>query len=340
MYPDQRNFDLIKQFLYKQGFSDISSYKEKYLIRRLAIRMRQRNCNNFEDYYNTITQNKAEIKLLKKCLSINVTKFFRDPDTWDEFQHLLTLYIKNINEKAVPPSLRIWSAGCAVGPEPYSIACIVHHTLGNQLLKYNVRIRASDFNEELLQIARRGIYEGEILENIPKEFLVKYFESFGQGQRVKYNIRKMIDFSYLDLIKDKFHFPKFDVIFCRNVLIYFSKNIQKNIFRKFYDLLHPEGYLILGRTEILTPSFRESFEIYSLRHRIYQKKLDSGPPPLEKKITHKRDLKCLKCGIKFDRLVDLRLHERKNACGKFRCNFCPKKFDSEIRLRAHLKFFH
>lgn len=205
------------------------------------------------------------------------------------------------------------------------------------MLKYNIRIYASDFNEELLQVARRGIYEGEILDNVPKEYLLKYFEPFGKGQRVRFNIRKLVDFSYLDLIRDKFHFPKFNVIFCRNVLIYFSKDVQKSIFSKFYDLLFPEGFLILGRTEILSPSFRENFEILSLRHRIYQKKLDSEPSPLEKKISNKRNLIC---GSKFDQLVDLRLHERKNSCSKFRCKFCPKKFDSEIRLRAQLKYFY
>lgn len=340
MYPDQQNLNLIKQFLYKRGFADISSYKEKYLSRRLAIRMKRKNCKTYEDYYDTLIQNETEINMLKKSLSINVTEFFRDPDTWDEFLRLFKSYIKGISIRVLSPSLRIWSAGCAVGPEPYSIACVVHHILGNNFLKYNVKIYATDFNEELLQIARRGIYEGEILDNIPKEFLLKYFEPFGKGQRVKFNIRRMVDFSYLNLLKDKFAFPKCNVIFCRNVLIYFSKDIQKSIFRKFYDILVPEGFLILGRTEILSSSFRKCFDVSSLRHRIYQKKLDSEPPPIKKRIKQKRNLKCSKCRQKFDRLVDLRLHERKNTCNQYRCRFCPKTFDSEVRYRAHLKYFH
>ncbi|MHA2246922.1 MAG: CheR family methyltransferase [Candidatus Hodarchaeales archaeon] len=340
MYPDQQNLALIKQFLYKRGFSDISSYKEKYLIRRLTIRMRKRNCNTFEAYYDDLSQNANEIKLLKKSLSINVTEFFRDLDTWDEFQRLFKQYIYKLNEKTFSPLVRIWSAGCAVGPEPYSIACVVHHIIGKKLLKYNIKIYASDFNEELLQIARRGIYQGEILTNIPREFLLKYFERFGRGLRVKYNIRRMIEFSYLNLMRDKFTFPKLNVIFCRNVLIYFGKDIQRVIFRKFYDLLVPGGYLILGRTEILPPSFRKSFKITSLRHRIYKKRIDSEPPPKEKRITQKRILKCSKCGQKFDDLVDLRLHERKNTCRQFRCRFCLKSFDTEIRIRAHEKYFH
>ncbi len=340
MLPDPQSFNLIKQYLYKRGFCDISSYKDKYLSRRLAIRMRGRNCKTYEDYYDILVQNDKEINLLKKSLSINVTKFFRDPDTWEEFQSIMKSYIKERNEIKISPSLRIWSAGCAVGSEPYSIACIIHHALGNQFRKLNVKIYASDFNEELLQIARRGIYEGEILENVPKEFLINYFEPFAKGKRVKYNIRRMVDYSFVNLLKDQYRFPKLDIIFCRNVIIYFSKDIQNEIFRKFYNLLVPNGFLILGRTEILSQSFRESFDVYSLRHRIYRKKSDSKPPQIKKKVKQHRNLKCIKCGQKFDRLVDLRLHERKNSCSKFRCKLCPKKFNSEIRYRAHMKYFH
>ncbi|UCG01242.1 MAG: protein-glutamate O-methyltransferase CheR [Candidatus Heimdallarchaeota archaeon] len=338
MLPDQQ-LNLIKQYLYKRG-CDISSYKDKYISRRLAIRMRGHNCKTYEDYYDILIQNDKEINLLKKSLSINVTKYFRDPDTWEEVQRILSFYVKEIKEREISPSLRIWSAGCAVGSESYSIASIVHHTLGNHFLKYDVKIYATDFNDELLQIARRGIYEGEILENIPKEFLVKYFEPFAKGKRVKYNIRKMVDYSYLDLLKDNYRFPKLNIIFCRNVIIYFSKEIQKEIFRKFDNLLVPNGFLILGRTEILPQSFKESFDVFSLRHRIYRKKLDSSPPPIAKKVKKKQNLKCARCGKKFDRLVDLRLHERKNSCIKYRCKLCPKKFDSEIRYRAHMKYFH
>ena len=169
---------------------------------------------------------------------------------------------------------------------------------------------------------------------------MKYFEPFAKGKRVKYNIRRMVDYSYLDLLKDKYRFLKLDVIFCRNVIIYFSKEIQKEIFRNFYNLLVPNGFLILGRTEILPQSFKESFEVFSLRHRIYRKKFDSIPPPIKKKVKKNQNLKCSKCGQKFDRLVDLRLHERKNTCSKFRCRLCSKRFDSEIRFRAHLKYFH
>lgn len=340
MLSDQQNFNLIKQYLYKRGFCDISSYKDKYLSRRLAIRLRNQNCSTYEDYYDILIQNDKEINLLKKSLSINVTKFFRDPDTWEEFQRIFKVYVKEKKTNTLSTTLRIWSAGCAVGSEPYSIACIVHHTLGKQFLKYNVRIYASDFNDDLLQIARRGSYEGEILEDIPTEFSMSYFEPFAKGKRVKYNIRRMVDFSYLNLLKDQYRFPKLDIIFCRNVIIYFSKDIQKEIFRKFYNLLVPNGFLILGRTEILPHTFRERFDVFSLRHRIYRKKPDSNPPPIKKKLKQNRNLKCARCGQKFDDLVDLRLHERKNSCRKFRCRLCQKKFDTEIRYRAHRKYFH
>ncbi|MFX0053155.1 MAG: CheR family methyltransferase, partial [Candidatus Hermodarchaeota archaeon] len=127
-FSDPYHLDLVKQFLYKRGFSDISSYKEKYLTRRILIRMRKQECVTFEDYYDILQQDDQEVNLLKKTLSVNVTEFFRDPDTWDTIRMIIREHInkKRSNEH----SLRIWSAGCAVGSEPYSIAMIVHNILG------------------------------------------------------------------------------------------------------------------------------------------------------------------------------------------------------------------
>lgn len=340
---DPYHLDLLKSFLYKRGFSSISSYKEKYLTRRIIIRIRKRECNSFEDYYNILLKDEKEVSHLKKTLSVNVTEFFRDSDTWDAFRTLLRSYI---NSKHNSSSLRIWSAGCAVGPEPYSIAMTVHHVLGSRNLQYNVKIYATDFNEELLQIARRGIYEGEIIDNIPIDYNTKYLDVIGaKGRRVKYSIRRMVDFGYLDLITSQFMFKNLDIIFCRNVLIYLDKEIQEVIMSKFHQNLVPGGYLILGRTELLHPKLRESdsFTTYDLKHRIYKKGGSSktiAPKIRKKEIDKSKKFKCLKCGKYFNQVSSLRIHEKRD-CGKnFRCRACGKKFDSEIRLRAHTKYFH
>ncbi|MFX0053209.1 MAG: CheR family methyltransferase, partial [Candidatus Hermodarchaeota archaeon] len=253
---------------------------------------------------------------------------------------------EHINKKrSNEHSLRIWSAGCAVGPEPYSIAMIAHNILGSRNLQYNVKIYATDFNEELLQIARRGIYEGEILDNVPPDYLINYFDSFGKKAfRVKYNIRRMVDFGYLNLINSNFMWKNLDLIFCRNVLIYLDKDIQEVIMEKFHQCLIPDGYLVLGRTEILHPSLREEkqFVTQSLKHRIYRKSGSATFTPRIKlkKMDQSKRFKCLRCGKIFSQLASLRVHERRD-CGKiFRCKACGKKFDSEVRLRVHSKYFH
>lgn len=336
------HLNLVKQYLYKRGFSDISSYKEKYLKRRIAIRMRKHECNTFEDYYELLRRDDQEVNQLKKTLSVNVTEFFRDSDTWHTFRMILRDYL---DKKKPDYSLRIWSAGCAVGPEPYSIAMTTHHVLGSRNLQYNVKVIATDFNEELLQIARRGIYEGEILDNVPPDYLVNYFDLFGKkAYRVKYNIRRMVDFGYLNLITSNYMWKNLDMIFCRNVLIYLDKDIQEVIMKKFHRCLVSDGFLILGRTEILHPSLREGkyFLSNSLKHRIYRK---SGSTLFKPKIKLRemdkdKRFKCIKCGKIFSQVASLRVHEKRD-CGKiFRCKACGKKYDSEIRLRAHTKYFH
>jgi chemotaxis protein methyltransferase CheR len=354
MYSDTLNLELIKQFLYKQGFTDISSYKPKYFARRLAVRMKKENCNSFLDYYSKLRRDPEEVKILRNSLSINVTSFFRDTETWDQFRAELKIYLKEKKKRDLPPSINIWSAGCAIGAEPYSIAIMLHELLGGQLLWYekNLRVFATDFNEDLLMVARRGIFEGDVMRFVPSAVLNKFFDKFGPKKgsfKIKYNVKKFVDFSYLDLTAFKHWKQNLDAIVCRNVLIYFSKDLQEQIMRKFYNLLLPGGILLLGGTEILHSALRDSFELLSVKHKLYKKKeglskvIKKETPNLKKGKREKFvDLKCSKCGTSFLRLIDLRIHERKKNCGKkqYRCKTCRKKFESEARLKIHIKYFH
>ncbi len=354
MYSDTMNIDLIKQFLFKHGFTDISSYKPKYFARRLATRMKKGKCTSYLEYYAKLKNDPEEIIILRKSFSINVTSFFRDVETWDQFRATLKTYLNRKKEQKIPSSLNIWSAGCAIGAEPYSIAIMVHELLGSQLLTYekNLKIYATDFNEELLSVARRGIYEGEVMRFIPSDILNKFFDPFGSDKgtfKIKYSIRKYVEFSYLDLTLFKHWKQNLDVIVCRNVLIYFSKDLQEQIIRKFYNHLSPGGLLLLGGTEILHSALRDSFEIISVKHKLYRKKEINSTKISNNATFAKKEkkepyynLKCSKCGTKFLRPIDLRIHERKKNCGKieFRCKICRKEFDTKTRLNIHTKYFH
>ncbi|MFX0085382.1 MAG: CheR family methyltransferase [Candidatus Hodarchaeota archaeon] len=354
MYSDTMNIDLIKQFLFKHGFTDISYYKPKYFTRRLATRMKKGKCTSYLEYYKKLKNDPEEINILRNSFSINVTSFFRDTETWDRFRVTLKDFLNKKKEQKLPSSINIWSAGCAIGAEPYSIAIMVHELLGSQLLTYekNLKIYATDFNEELLSVARKGIFEGEVMRFVPSDILIKFFDPFGLNKgtfKIKYIIRKYVEFSYLDLTLFKHWKQNLDAIVCRNVLIYFSKDLQEQIIHKFYNHLLPGGLLLLGGTEILHSALRDSFEIISVKHKLYRKKIINSAKIRKNEILTKKEkkelyfnLKCSNCGVKFLRPIDLRIHERKKNCGKikFRCKICRKEFKTRTRLNIHSKYFH
>ncbi|MHA2334497.1 MAG: CheR family methyltransferase, partial [Candidatus Hodarchaeales archaeon] len=342
MFQDTEKIDLIRKLLLKKGFK--SSYKDNYFHRRIRIRMRKIGVIKYGDYYHVLINDDNELERLKKSLSINVTNFYRNPDTYEQFQYLFQWYVEEIVDSRRLPEIRIWSAGCAVGAEPYSIAMIVNQTLRekNNLNRYKIKIYATDFNEELLAIAREGIYENEVLGDMPKGVLSEYFTRIAPSQyKVIDEIRNMVDFSHLDLTSNIFPFGKLDIIFCRNVLIYFDNDLKDNLFRKFYEMINPGGLLVLGRTEAISLDFRDHYQSLSLKHRIYQKQV-AGP---QVQNTQKRPViryKCKTCGEVFHSSRDLDTHRKMHILKKraFRCKICNKKLKSEIRLKVHMSIAH
>ncbi|MHA2296251.1 MAG: CheR family methyltransferase [Candidatus Hodarchaeales archaeon] len=340
-FADVSNVDLIKKLLVKKGFN--ASYKDNYFFRRLHIRMRRKNCNSYETYYYLLNRDVSEFNALKKNLSINVTSFFRNPDTYDKFRELLVDYVKNVVNNKNRPTLRIWSAGCAVGAEPYTIAMVIDQVLKHKLQNYEIKIMATDFNEELLSIARRGIYDEQLFLDTAKETLQKYFDRFGNSQyRLKVKIRRMVDFSYLDLMASSFPFKQLDAVFCRNVMIYFSKEHQDHLFNNFHNILIPNGILVLGRTETISPSYSHLFKSLSLKHRVYQR--NGGEKRLYREIKGKtRKHTCSYCSESFYRLIDQKIHERRHLTEKTRglyCKICGKLLANELRLKVHMRYAH
>lgn len=340
-FPDVSNVDLIKQILIKRGFN--ASYKDNYFFRRLHIRMRKKGCNSYEQYYYLLNRSdNNEFDLLKKNLSINVTSFFRNPDTYVEFKDLFTQYMQNFVKRKANPIIRIWSAGCAIGAEPYTIAMIVDQVLGHRTKSFDVKIMATDFNEELLSIARRGIYDAQLFTDTSEEVLLKYFEPFGNSQyRLKYSVKRLVDFSYLDLMSNTFPFKQLDFIFCRNVLIYFSREQQEQLFSRFHDVIIDGGMLILGRTETIPPSHSNYFKSLSLKHRIYQKQVREDKS-ISRGFKQENRYSCSQCNETFHRLIDLKIHERGHLTKEtgFRCKICSKILQNELRLNVHMKYAH
>ncbi|MFW9915189.1 MAG: CheR family methyltransferase [Candidatus Thorarchaeota archaeon] len=266
--PDEDILPKLKQQLLQMGF-DISSYKTNYLKRRLRVLLRRSNCATYSQYLEQLRKDPREVEKLKRTFSINVTRFFRNLDSFWAVQKIILPELLRIGPRR--SVAKVWSAGCAMGPEPYTLAMLIH----DYRLRYpnlrNARILGTDLNPDLLRIAEIAEYSSEAFEETPATFMSKYLSSQGEGRyRVIPAIRSMVHFQQHDLLSP-ISMGTQDLIVCRNVLIYFGKEQQEKIFSSFSRCLQDGGMLLLGRTESLPITARKEFEIVNGRHRIYRR---------------------------------------------------------------------
>jgi len=261
---------VIKKMLKKMNI-DVTGYKDDFLRRRIRSRMLMLKLNSTAEYLRYLKHNKTERLKLLNALKINVSNFFRDPPLWKFLEHkIFPQLIKKVAETGT--TLRIWSAGCASGQEPYSIAMLALEVAERMKCNVRINIYATDINENALLIARNGIYGLQEIRNIPPNLISKYFRYVRGGLfEIKPHIKRLIQFKRHDLLKD--NPPLFiNIIFCRNVLIYFNKNTQVLVLKKFYRSLVNNGFLVLGMTESLPKRLNSLFEPVSLKYRVYIKK--------------------------------------------------------------------
>ena len=264
-------FEALKKMIFKETGIDCSKYKDNYLKRRIDVRLRVNRVKTYAEYMRLLVTNPDEYRSLIDDIAINVTKFFRDPETFDVLENVILpslIYGKAMGKKR---AIRVWSAGCASGEEPYSIAILLRELLGEEFGDYLVSIHATDVDTESLAQARKGLYNGPQLENVPEAYLKRYFERQGDCYQISKEIMRMVKLSRLDLFSEV-RPSHFDMILCRNVVIYFSKEMQYQLYRQFYDALNSDGYLVLGKTESLIGGSKDLFALIDPKERIYQKK--------------------------------------------------------------------
>ncbi|EHR77513.1 chemotaxis protein [Thermococcus litoralis DSM 5473] len=271
-----RGYELIKAELFKHLGVSGDAYKDTYLKRRIQARMRKLGISNTMEYYQLLRKNRQELNNLILTVAINVTEFFRDPPVWRTFQKKIIPELIRYKREANSRSIKIWSAACSTGQEPYSIAISLYETLGDDLKGFKISILGTDIDREALQIAIKGVYPVEVVEkNIPKHVINKYFLKSDEFYRVLPKLRKLVKFQHFNLFSRAY--PKgFDVIFLRNVLIYMEKEAQEKVFRQMYEALENHGYLILGKTETILGNASHLFKLYDLPSRIYKKNLEVG----------------------------------------------------------------
>ncbi len=249
-----------------RGFA-IGSYKEPCLRRRLAVRMRARGVHTFGAYGAVLDRIPEEYDLLLDALTINVTKFFRNTDTY-----------KLLRERVVPElaarprTAAVWSAGCASGEEPYSLALLfTEHAARNAAgARARVRIDATDLDPGALEALKRAAYAGPAVEDVPKALLTRYF-SPGPPYRLDAAVTRLVHPARHDLTTDPPPQPPYDLIVCRNVVIYFDRPTQERLFQSFFDALVSGGYLLLGKVETLFGPARAKFKLEEPRERLFSR---------------------------------------------------------------------
>jgi chemotaxis protein methyltransferase CheR len=251
------------------GFT-VDAYKEKCVRRRIAVRMRACGVHTYQDYQTILERTPAEYELLRDALTINVTRFYRNPETWNLLRRDLVPLL------AAGPAGRLsaWSAGCSSGEEPYTLAALVADHLdrcGRPDELERLTIDATDVDRASLDHAAAGRYRSEALSEMPPDLVRAYFEPVDAGYRVIERLRRRVHVRRLDLSRQAPARRTYQLILCRNVVIYFDRPMQERVFQTFAAALAPGGFLVLGKVETLFGPARDLLQLIDPRERIYRR---------------------------------------------------------------------
>ncbi|MGJ9382041.1 CheR family methyltransferase [Salipaludibacillus sp. CF4.18] len=229
---------------------DLSYYKETQMKRRLTSLRDKRGFANFEEYYKAMTQEQELFEEFLQRMTINVSEFFRNPQRWTVLEKkIIPRLLKNQS------SIKMWSAACSTGEEPYSLVILL-----NQFLTYKqIDLLATDLDQSILDRAINGFYPERALKEVENKKLQTYFEKQDLGYSVNDEVKKPIRFGRHNLLHDKFE-TGFDLIVCRNVMIYFTEDAKDKLYQKFADALKPGGVLFVGSTEQIFNAQRYGLE--------------------------------------------------------------------------------
>ncbi len=249
------DFDAIRKYVYNTIGINITNEKRNLLQSRLQKILRKETFKSFEEYYNYLVNDKTGTALseLANNISTNYTYFYRENEHFDFFVEagLKEILKKKVNQKS--NDLRLWSAGCSSGEEPYTIMMMMMQKMGDMYKKFDAGILATDISLKALDTAKKGIYDPDKLKRLPAGYDQKYFDKIDDNSyQIKDFVKNEVTFRRFNLMNDIFPFKKeFDAIFCRNVMIYFDNDTRATLVRKFYDFLEVGGYLFIGHSETI-----------------------------------------------------------------------------------------
>lgn len=251
----EKDFTRFADFI-KLNYGINLTQKKSLIENRLKNTLISKGYDSFSKYIDNIIKenNSNDIELMLNKLTTNYTYFMREEQHFKFFKNVILPYLLEKNKSR--KMFSIWSAGCSSGDEPYTISMILKDFMGSKAKEWDTRVLATDVSNNALNLAKQGVYDEQALKGVPSDWKKKYFKE--TSEKDKYQVSDEIknnvifkNFNLMNPIKFKI---KFDVIFCRNVMIYFEKDTKTDLVRRFYDATHPGGYLLIGHSESLDKS--------------------------------------------------------------------------------------
>jgi chemotaxis protein methyltransferase CheR len=269
MTADEAAFAALTRKISREAGLTLAAYKDKCLRRRIAVRMRACGVKTYSDYQAVLDRIPAEYERLKDAITINVTRFYRNAETWNLMRGDLIREICQANHGEI----RVWSAGCSSGEEPYTLTMLIADHLEQQGTPErlgHVSVDATDIDRQCLERARAGRYRREALTELPPVWVERYFEQDGDECRVIERLRQRVQVQAADLSNDPPPRHNYHLILCRNVVIYFERAAQERVFATFARALAPGGFLVLGKVETLFGPARDRLTLLDPRERVYR----------------------------------------------------------------------
>jgi chemotaxis protein methyltransferase CheR len=266
-----KEFKQLAEFIERNYGIHLKEEKKTLVAGRLHNVLVEKNFKNFTEYFEYLTSDKSNeaLNTLLNKITTNHTFFMREVDHFYYFRDVVLPYLK---ETIKDKDLRIWSAGCSSGEEPYTLAMLINDFFGKEKIWWDTKVLATDISDRVLEIARKGQYLNSNIETIPPMWKNSYFNKIdNEKSQITDKIREEIIFRKFNLMEKKLPFKrKFHVIFCRNVMIYFDSDTKDALVNRFYEHLEPGGYLFIGHSESLN---RETTKLKYLMPAVYRKEL-------------------------------------------------------------------
>lgn len=262
-------FTQFRDLIYEASGINFTTSNRSILESRLRERLRSSGSDNLSEYYRRIKREPEELRVLLDTVTTNLTRFFRNTAHIQAFEYAILPDLIEQKRRTGGQSLRMWSAGCSTGEEPYTMAMVARELVPPTI---RIGITASDISLKSLMVGRQGLYPENRVEHVPEKYLKKYFTKKPSGYQINQDIMDMVTFDYHNLKHDS-GLRDLDVVFCRNVLIYFDETAQRNAVQRFWDTMGRYSYLFIGHSESLF-GMNTQFEFYRTDWAsVYRKKL-------------------------------------------------------------------